>query len=311
MDLVTIQPNKAVTDDDSILSIDSTNDSFYQLSPTTPNANGDTPQNIEVVKIASRVERPNSALTVPNLFVDESQSGGLSMRNDSSGLFPSLQASPVKKDDNTVNSIDCSFLGFKSIDIDANNEEEEKKEGEESKETRWVEFEPTEFEPASTVEDNSNLLGARPKSQEETGNTSAFAPLIFADIKPTLVTTKILSADGFIVPADADEAKEETSLVQQMEELKRRLVLLEEQVRAGTHVDDHPTQISDSSSNDHPQDVAFIEDGTELLMDSSLNDETTCNLVVKKEDDKVSTKRKGFTKRMLNFFRLVKTEKSH
>lgn len=311
MDLVTIQPNNAVTDDDSILSIDSTNDSFYQLSPTTPNANGDTPQNIEVVKIASRVERPNSALTVPNLFVNESQSGGLSMRNDSSGLFPSLQASPVKKDDNTVNSIDCSFLGFKSIDIDANNEEEEKKEGDECKETRWVEFEPTEFQPASTVvEDDSNLLGARPKSQEETGNSSAFSPVIFADIKPTLVTTKILSADGFIVPADADEAKEETSLVQQMEELKRRLVLLEEQVRAGTHVDDHPTQISDSSSNDHPQDVAFIEDGAELLMDSSLgNDET--DLVVKKEDDKVSTKRKGFTKRMLNFFRVVKTEKSH
>ena len=300
MDLVTIQPNNAVIEDDSILSIDSTNDSFYQLSPTTPNANGDTPQKIEVVKIA----RPNSALTVPNLFVNESQSGGLSMRNDSSGLFPSLQASPVKKDDNTVNSIDCSFLGFKSIDIDANNEEEEKKEGDECKETRWVEFEPTEFEPA----EDSNLLGARPKSQEETGNTSAFAPVIFADIKPTLVTTKILSADGFIVPADADEAKEETSLVQQMEELKRRLVLLEEQVRAGrSHGDDHPTQISDSSSNDHPQDVAFIEDGTELLMDSSLgNDET--DLVVKKEDDKVSTKRKGFTKRMLNFFRLVKTE---
>lgn len=261
---VSTQPTNAMFEDNSIVSVDSTNDSFYQLSPT----------GVEAVKIASRVEQR---------LVDESQSG-LTMRDDSSGLFPSLNASPVKKvDDNTFNSIDCSFS--------MNNE------GEESKEMRWVEFEPTEFQPVST--EKSNLLGARPnKSQDETH--SAFTPVIFAGVKPTLVTTKILSA-------------EETTLVQQMEVLKRRLALLEEQVRAGagTQVVDHPTQISDSSSDAHPQDVAFIED-TELLMYSSLNDETVCNGSVKEE--KVTAKQrkgKGFARRVLtSFFRLVKSEKS-
>ena len=249
---------------------------------------------MEAIKI--RCERPNSPLTIPILDEDHveekkgqqpinvevedemiQQVSGLTsmtlrnscstsvefMRTFSSTNKPkdfslNLAASPVKKNNNSVVSldsqVDCSF--FKSLDVGARTSEEEKS---------WVGFEENAFDVA---EKTSFLLGAEPRrySSEEVG----FSPVVLA-------ATTTMTPDGFLVPIEKRETEVDTILQQQMAELRTRLASLEAIVEAHGIFDvegdqHHPTQVSQSSDD---CDVAFLVEDTDndLLNSTSLNAE--------------------------------------
>lgn len=299
----------------SIHSIDTTHDSFYQLSP----CGEEDKLHMEAVKI--RCERPNSPLTIPILDEDhveekkghqpievedmmEQQVSGLTtmtLRNSCSTSVEfmttfstnkpkdfslNLAASPVKKNNNSVVSldsqVDCSF--FKSLDVDARTSEEEK---------TWVYFEENKFDVA---EKSSFLLGAEPRrySSEEVG----FSPVVLA-------ATTTMTPDGFLVPIEKRETEVDTILQQQMAELRTRLASLEAIVEAHGIIDvegdqHHPTQVSQSSDD---CDVAFLVEDTDndLLNSTSLSAEA--DDTAKEEALPPKGHRKGLSlKRMFSFF---------
>ena len=197
---------------------------------------------------------------------DAVESGGIASRTNSSEFQQvystdkphnfSIQESPVKKVENTLNSLDCSFdVNLKSIDADTSATQES------VTELKWITF----GEPFKQ-RDGSGSLEVSFSMHVREDNTGAFASSAFAGLDKT-DTTK--------TPGDVNVAS--STLIRQLEE---RLTLLERIVHS-MEKNTNTMRVSDSTHSDQSldaqtQDMAFIIEGIEILQTPSANEEITC-----------------------------------
>ena len=293
-----------------------THDSFYQLSIEEPpvltkKASLDSkPKQLEVVKIMSSAAseetsaQPADGIPLPkNDDAEESEGilrGILTRANsvDSSTSHRdystdkphnfSLQASPVRKEDTTLNSLDCSFdddvyLNESTIDADKSAATA----GQES--DKWINFgESTPFGQSNDGPESTEISTLSHMNTQD-GDEAAFPPSVFVGLD------KIDSAKS-----SGDDANANDALIRQLEDLTNRLVSLERIVR-GMDYSFYPMRVSDSTSdsdqslrNDQAQDVAFIVESNEVTQTSSTaNEKFTCNANDSTKATNGSSKSKG------------------
>ena len=263
-------PPLGSNDDGSIASL-STRDSFYQLSLCSKIEE----TKLEVVRIilsdATKnlcAKEPDTAISSRTNIPDHIQEYST---NKPQASF-SLQASPVKKDNDTLNSLDCSIdVNLKSIDasVTGSNQESVALSKRESSfehsigvvtESKWVEFK----EPFVQC-DESEPAGVSFLSQIPDEDDDAFAESnVFAELNP--------HANKSPCNDDANAA-----MVRELEELRGRISSLEQIVRGISGMENSPTRlVSDSTHSDQshlaPQDVAFVIEGTDILYSSRENE---------------------------------------